>query len=117
MQEGYSGTPVWDETLEGVVGMAVAAEKQRLDTKAAFIIPTNILMAAWPQLQERLIAACPYKGLFAFREGDAEYFFGREAIAEQLVAAVARQQFVAVIGPSGSGKSSVVFAGLIPLRI
>ncbi len=117
LQEGFSGTPVWDETLEGVVGMAVAAEKQRLDTKAAFIIPTNILMAAWPQLQERLIAACPYKGLFAFREGDAEYFFGREAIAEQLVAAVARQQFVAVIGPSGSGKSSVVFAGLIPLRI
>ncbi|NES06554.1 MAG: trypsin-like serine protease, partial [Okeania sp. SIO2F4] len=114
LQEGFSGTPVWDESLEGVVGMAVAAEKQQLDTKAAFIIPTNLLMAAWPQLQERLIASCPYKGLFAFREGDAEYFFGREAIAGQLMAAVARQQFVAVIGPSGSGKSSVVFAGLIP---
>nr|MDJ0517410.1 trypsin-like peptidase domain-containing protein [Trichodesmium sp. MO_231.B1] len=114
LQEGFSGTPVWDETLEGVVGMAVAAEKQRLDTKAAFIIPTNLLMAAWPKLQERLIASCPYKGLFAFRESDAEYFFGREAFTDQLVAAVARQQFVAVIGPSGSGKSSVVFAGLIP---
>jgi len=114
LQEGFSGTPVWDESLEGVVGMAVAADKQRPDAKAAFIIPTNILMKAWPQLQERLIAGCPYKGLFAFRESDAEYFFGREAIAEQLVAAVARQQFVAVIGPSGSGKSSVVFAGLVP---
>ncbi|WP_143438225.1 trypsin-like peptidase domain-containing protein, partial [Hydrocoleum sp. CS-953] len=114
LQEGFSGTPVWDETLEGVVGMAVAAEKQRLDTKAAFIIPTNILMEAWPQLQERLIGGCPYKGLFAFREADAEYFFGREVFTEQLVAAVARQQFVAVIGPSGSGKSSVVFAGLVP---
>ncbi|MEM1167994.1 MAG: trypsin-like peptidase domain-containing protein, partial [Cyanobacteria bacterium P01_H01_bin.35] len=114
LQEGFSGTPVWDESLEGVVGMAVAADKQRPDAKAAFIIPTKILMKAWPQLQERLIAGCPYKGLFAFGEGDAEYFFGREAIAEQLVAAVARQQFVAVIGPSGSGKSSVVFAGLVP---
>ncbi|NEQ36637.1 MAG: trypsin-like serine protease [Okeania sp. SIO3I5] len=114
LQEGFSGTPVWDESLEGVVGMAVAADKQRPDAKAAFIIPTNILMKAWPQLEERLIAGCPYKGLFAFGEGDAEYFFGREAIAEQLVAAVARQQFVAVIGPSGSGKSSVVFAGLVP---
>ncbi|NET16336.1 MAG: AAA family ATPase, partial [Okeania sp. SIO1H6] len=114
LQEGFSGTPVWDETLEGVVGMAVAAEKQRLDTKAAFIIPTNLLMAAWPKLQERLIASCPYKGLFAFREADAEYFFGREAFTDQLVTAVAQRQFMAVIGPSGSGKSSVVFAGLVP---
>ncbi|MEB3340182.1 trypsin-like peptidase domain-containing protein, partial [Okeania sp.] len=113
LEEGFSGTPVWDEFLEGVVGMAVAAEKQRLDARVAFIIPTNLLMAAWPQLQERLIASCPYKGLFAFQEGDAAYFFGREVFTEQLVAAVAQQQFVAVIGPSGSGKSSVVFAGLV----
>ena len=88
MEEGFSGTPVWDETLEDVVEMAVAAEKQRWDARAGFIIPTNILMAAWPQLQEQLTAFYFYKGLFALRKADAEYFFGRESFTEQLMAAV-----------------------------
>jgi serine/threonine protein kinase len=55
----------------------------------------------------------PYRGLSAFREEDAAYFFGREAFTEQLLTAVPEQALVAVIGPSGSGKSSVVFAGLV----
>ncbi len=60
----------------------------------------------------------PYKGLRAFQEGDAGDFFGREALIQQLlwrmVEAHEYQRFLAVIGPSGSGKSSVVKAGLIP---
>jgi WD40 repeat protein len=56
---------------------------------------------------------CPYRGLYAFQEEDAPFFFGREAFTEQLVAAVDEQPLVAVIGPSGSGKSSVVYAGLV----
>ncbi|MBE9039734.1 trypsin-like peptidase domain-containing protein [Oscillatoriales cyanobacterium LEGE 11467] len=114
LEEGFSGAPVWDEELQGVVGMAVAAEKQRTEAKAAFIIPANVLVSAWDVLQERAIAACPYRGLFAFREEDARFFFGRKVFAQQLVAAVERQSLVAVIGTSGSGKSSVVFAGLVP---
>jgi formylglycine-generating enzyme required for sulfatase activity len=58
---------------------------------------------------------CPYRDLRAFREQDAPYFFGRETFTEELVAAVDRRPFVAVVGPSGSGKSSVVQAGLIPV--
>lgn len=58
--------------------------------------------------------ARPYQGLFAFREEDAPLFFGRETFVKQLVAAVNQKSLVGVIGPSGSGKSSVVFAGLIP---
>lgn len=57
---------------------------------------------------------CPYRGLFAFREQDAAFFFGREAFTERLVETVRQQGMVAVIGPSGSGKSSVAFAGLLP---
>jgi WD40 repeat protein/class 3 adenylate cyclase len=57
---------------------------------------------------------CPYRGLFAFREEDASGFFGREKIVDDLQAAVGRRSLVAVLGPSGSGKSSVVFAGLVP---
>lgn len=65
-------------------------------------------------LDSQAIPACPYRGLFAFREEDAPFFFGRETFTEQLVSAAGRKQLVAVIGASGSGKSSVVFAGLIP---
>ncbi len=60
------------------------------------------------------ILPCPYRGLFAFREEDASFFFGREEFTEQMVAAVKKKPLVAVVGASGSGKSSVVFAGLIP---
>ncbi len=58
--------------------------------------------------------SCPYRGLFAFREKDAHLFFGREKFIADLVAAVKQKPLIAAIGPSGSGKSSVVFAGLIP---
>ncbi len=60
----------------------------------------------------------PYKGLRAFQESDAADFFGREALVERLLTrlnnANGDDHFLAVIGPSGSGKSSVVKAGLIP---
>ena len=56
----------------------------------------------------------PYKGLRAFEEADAADFFGREALTEHLVERFAGTRFIAVVGPSGSGKSSVVRAGLVP---
>jgi WD40 repeat protein/serine/threonine protein kinase len=58
-------------------------------------------------------AAGPYRGLFAFREEDARFFFGREEFTEQLLEQVANKPLTAVVGPSGSGKSSVVYAGLV----
>ncbi|MDJ0736794.1 MAG: CHAT domain-containing protein [Nostocaceae cyanobacterium] len=57
---------------------------------------------------------CPYLGLYAFREQDTDLFFGREEFTQNLVTAVRKKPLVAVVGPSGSGKSSVVFAGLVP---
>jgi Novel STAND NTPase 1/TIR domain len=59
-------------------------------------------------------AVCPYRGLQPFREEDEPFFFGRTSFAETLTATVLRHPFVAVVGASGSGKSSVVRAGLIP---
>jgi uncharacterized protein YjbI with pentapeptide repeats len=56
----------------------------------------------------------PYQGLSAFGEKDAAFFFGREKSTDVLFQMTRQQQLVAVIGASGSGKSSVVFAGLIP---
>jgi WD40 repeat protein/class 3 adenylate cyclase len=56
----------------------------------------------------------PYKGLRAFAEDDAGDFFGREALTGHLIERLAQTRFLAVVGPSGSGKSSVVRAGLVP---
>jgi WD40 repeat protein/serine/threonine protein kinase/DNA-binding XRE family transcriptional regulator len=79
-----------------------------------------------PSAISRLELTNPYKGLRAFTEADAADFFGRETLIEELLrrmsevndptAGVGRElaRFLAVVGPSGSGKSSVVKAGLIP---
>ncbi len=58
----------------------------------------------------------PYKGLRAFDEGDAADFHGRERLVDELVSSLAEpdRKFLLVVGPSGSGKSSVVRAGLVP---
>jgi WD40 repeat protein/energy-coupling factor transporter ATP-binding protein EcfA2 len=55
----------------------------------------------------------PYKGLDVFEEEDAELFFGREKLVQDLVSRVKESRTVFVTGPSGSGKSSLVRAGLI----
>ncbi|EKQ67200.1 WD40 repeat-containing protein [Leptolyngbyaceae cyanobacterium JSC-12] len=56
---------------------------------------------------------CPYRGLEPFEEGHAEYFFGREHLTDQLLNKLRTENFVAIVGASGSGKSSLVRAGLV----
>ncbi|GET41842.1 nSTAND1 domain-containing NTPase [Microseira wollei] len=60
-------------------------------------------------------AICPYKGLAYFdcNEEDPKYFYGRRALTDQLLEKVRQGNFLAVLGASGSGKSSVVRAGLL----
>lgn len=57
---------------------------------------------------------CPYKGLASFEEADAAYFFGRERLVGELAARTVQVGLLGVVGASGSGKSSVVAAGLLP---
>ena len=58
--------------------------------------------------------ACPYRGLLHYDVDDAEQFFGRDAEAAACLDVKAREHVVAVVGPSGSGKSSLVRAALPP---
>ncbi|MBR7673986.1 helix-turn-helix domain-containing protein, partial [Streptomyces daliensis] len=58
--------------------------------------------------------AAPYQGLARFDTGDRERFFGREKLVGELVEVVRRSRFTAVVGASGSGKSSLLRAGLVP---
>ena len=60
-------------------------------------------------------AESPYKGLEYYDEGDAELFFGRERLIATLLDALRGQSLLAVVGASGSGKSSVVRAGVVPV--
>jgi hypothetical protein len=57
---------------------------------------------------------CPYRGLDPFREEDATLFFGRETFIRTLIDKIGRKSLTAVVGASGSGKSSIVLAGLVP---
>ena len=61
-----------------------------------------------------LIAVNPYKGLRPFTEADAEDFHGRSSVIDALACQVVSNEMTVVVGPSGSGKSSLVLAGLLP---
>lgn len=71
-----------------------------------------------PQLPANFVPRNPYKGLAAFTEADAKDFFGRDALIGELIDALTirkdKPRFLAVIGASGSGKSSVIMGGVIP---
>lgn len=60
------------------------------------------------------LGVCPYMGLRAFGERETRYFYGREKLVDRLLQAISEQSVVSVVGASGSGKSSLVQAGLIP---
>lgn len=60
------------------------------------------------------IPSCPYPGMVSFRELEKEQFFGRDEEIEELVERLRSYPLAVVIGASGSGKSSLIYAGLIP---
>src|SRR5262249_43897395 len=77
-----------------------------------FQVPDRpLLLAAAPILDE---TTNPYRGLAPFREEDHLLFFGRARLVDQLVKLVLVRRLTVVGGPSGSGKSSLVHAGLVP---
>ena len=77
---------------------------------------TTLRLRAW--LSRTRMSPNPYQGLLAFDDADADRFFGRERLVSELVSRFSgdgvSSRSVIVVGPSGSGKSSVVLAGLLP---
>ncbi|MYX33429.1 MULTISPECIES: AAA family ATPase [unclassified Streptomyces] len=104
--EGFSGAPVWDNEQDGVVGMTVAAHRGE---RTAYLLPSADLV------DERILRPrCPFQGLAAFTEDDAEFFHGRDSDTARVYTAVRRRRVTLVAGPSGCGKSSLVRAGVLP---
>lgn len=111
---GFSGTPVWDEQDGGVAGIAVASEA-RPSARTSYLLPIETLVELWPVLGSLIVAKCPYRGLDPFLEDHKEHFHGRKDLTEQLVKRIDQSSLTVVFGPSGSGKSSLVFAGALPI--
>jgi WD40 repeat protein/energy-coupling factor transporter ATP-binding protein EcfA2 len=101
------------EVLVGELGIEPGPELERLH--AAILAHDPGLERGWPVRAEpgRPADVCPYKGLARFETADAEYFFGREQVVAEAVGHLAGSRFLALVGPSGSGKSSLLRAGLL----
>jgi serine/threonine protein kinase len=68
-----------------------------------------------PQVGPATGATSPFMGLSYFQEKDRQYFFGREKFTKELLEAIEKKPIIALAGASGSGKSSVIHAGVIPV--
>ena len=66
------------------------------------------------QPSSKLKLVCPYRGLQEFNEEHAGLYFGREDLVEQCLRRLESRSLIGVVGPSGSGKSSFVLAGVVP---
>jgi len=115
LQRGSAGGAYLDETKERRACQAMLdywagrCYSHGLDVTRPLLVPHD--PALLPQLADE---ACPYLGLAAFGESDAKHFFGRDDQIAALVERLRRQRLLIVTGASGSGKSSLVLAGLLP---
>ncbi|MCC5647123.1 hypothetical protein LC607_30290 [Nostoc sp. CHAB 5824] len=79
------------------------------------IVKEQIIKISENEIKTRqLIAASPYKGLDKFNENDKDFFFGRASFISNLIQVISKKNLILLFGASGSGKSSVILAGLIP---
>lgn len=112
VEEGFSGSPVWDEQLRAVAGMVVVIQPGGVRQS---LIPTRTLVAELPELASVVRPASPFRGLSTFQEADADVYFGRRDDIADVTALLAGSRLcVTLIGPSGCGKSSLARAGVVP---
>ncbi|SOC53501.1 BTAD domain-containing putative transcriptional regulator [Ornithinimicrobium cerasi] len=90
---------------------AMASATQLAEARSSLVDGVRTLTEA--EDAQRHDGVCPWRGLAAYTVEDAGWFCGRERLTAELVARVAGSRVLAVVGPSGSGKSSVLRAGLL----
>ncbi|HEY7729420.1 MAG TPA: BTAD domain-containing putative transcriptional regulator [Gaiellaceae bacterium] len=101
--------------LNDELGLEPGVELQELER--AILVQDPALTATVdgrPPAASPLREDCPFKGLAPFDPADAEFFFGRERLVGELVERLAESPLLAIVGPSGGGKTSLLRAGLLP---
>jgi WD40 repeat protein len=96
--------------IEGEVNIAGGDIYKGYTAEQVSVLLTQITTTLQPKPFD---GRCPYKGLEVFEEEDADLFFGRERLVADLLSRVKESRTVFITGPSGSGKSSLVRAGLL----
>ena len=112
IEAGFSGTPVWDVADRAAAGLVV--EGWTRGRRSGFMIPTSVLLAAWPELTRQVWPASPFLGLKSFTEHDSGVFYGRDELVSRIVKVTEQAPALTLIGPSGAGKSSLLHAGVLP---
>ncbi|WP_086562314.1 trypsin-like peptidase domain-containing protein [Streptomyces africanus] len=116
IQPGFSGSAVWDDDLGAVVG--IVASISPAHRGQAFCIPTRTVLDELPELAELLAPDSPFPGLRPYTEEHSAHFYGRDedvtAVVDLLCPHGAPEGCVTLTGPSGSGKSSLLMAGVLP---
>jgi WD40 repeat protein/DNA-binding SARP family transcriptional activator len=101
------------EVLVGELGIDPGPELQRLQ-EAILSHDPELERGRRPRAEPvRPTDVCPYKGLARFETVDAGFFFGREQVVADAIGHLVGGRFLALVGPSGSGKSSLLRAGLM----
>ncbi|QES46522.1 hypothetical protein DEJ50_00255 [Streptomyces venezuelae] len=112
---GFSGGPVLDEMTGLVVGMVTeitAPDVFARGQNIAYATPTEVLREIRPEMAAQDV--CPYRGLQPFTAEHAQWFRGRgEAVRHVLANLASGRRLTLLLGPSGSGKSSLVQAGVL----
>ncbi|MFF7976154.1 hypothetical protein [Streptomyces sp. NPDC007905] len=129
-----AGSPTYrvmaERSGQGASTLSQAAAGERLPTLPvvlAYVRACDGVTGEWEELWRQAAAEVaaeprtddenaepPYRGLARFEPGDADLFFGRTQLTDRLLELTRSRRFTAVFGPSGSGKSSLLRAGLIP---
>jgi ADP-ribosyl-[dinitrogen reductase] hydrolase len=122
VQPGFSGAPVWDDELSGVVGMIVAADTTP-GVRAAFLIPTEMLVSIWPQVKLKALLDAkevrtrpsvvnlpPLDMTHTFKDRQREIQALRDYLADE------RVRLVSIVGRGGWGKTALACHVLADLQ-
>ncbi|WP_308404954.1 trypsin-like peptidase domain-containing protein [Streptomyces sp. 35G-GA-8] len=115
IEEGFSGSPVWDSHSRAVVGLVAVTQRGANEAQQTFVIRASTVLRLIPELEKIVEPPSPFRSLKTFQESDADVYFGRELDKTKVTRALlGGRPSVSLFGPSGSGKSSLALAGVVP---
>nr|WSW49400.1 trypsin-like peptidase domain-containing protein [Streptomyces sp. NBC_01001] len=115
IEEGFSGSPVWDSHGRAVVGLVAVTQRGPNEAQQTFVIRASTVLRLIPDLEKIVEPPSPFRSLKTFQECDVDVYFGREDDKAKVTRALlGGRPSVTVYGPSGSGKSSLALAGVVP---